>query len=77
MGAVAANWTTYLLTIGYFVVFMALPAVLWRNFSKEIGMARYIIVWGLFATMMLSPVKVFLRLAFNIKYFMVTPWFKL
>jgi len=77
LGEIAANWTTYLLTIGYFVVFLALPAVLWRKFSKELGIARYIIVWGLFAAMMLSPVKVFLRLAFNIKYFMVTPWFKL
>jgi hypothetical protein len=77
MGAAGADWATYVLTILYFVVFLALPAVLWRGFSKQLGAVRYIIVWGLFAAMMLSPLKVFLRLAFNIKYFMVTPWFKL
>ncbi len=77
VGADAANWMTYAMVIGYFGLFLVLPGLLWRNFSKQLGLARYVIVWGLFAAMMLSPVKVFLRLAFHIKYLMVTPWFKL
>ncbi len=77
VGEDAANWITYLMVIGYFALFLILPAILWRNFSKQLGLIRYVLVWGLFAAMMLSPLKVFLRLAFNIKYLMVTPWFKL
>ncbi|MFQ5507743.1 MAG: cytochrome B6 [Leptospirillia bacterium] len=77
MGASAADWATYAMTIGYFVVFLALPAVLWRTFSKKLGVTRYVITWTLMALMMLSPVKVALRLGFNIKYFLITPWFKL
>jgi len=77
LDAVAADWLTYLLVIGYFVAFMVLPALLWRSFSRQLGMARYVTVWSLMALLWLSPVKVFLRLGFNIKYFLVTPWFKL
>jgi hypothetical protein len=38
---------------------------------------RYGIVAFLFLTMMSLPVKVVLRLAFNIKYVWVTPWFNI
>ncbi|MDH5527223.1 MAG: cytochrome B6 [Nitrospirota bacterium] len=76
MSVSAANMSTYIMTIGYFAVFMVLPAILWRKFSRNLGFARYVTVWGLMALLWISPVKVFLRLGFNIKYFLVTPWFK-
>lgn len=77
LSAAGANWATYGMTIAYFIVFLVVPALIWRRFSRQLGLVRYTITWGLFALMMLTPVKMFLRLAFNIKYFMVTPWFKL
>ncbi len=77
VGETAANLATYAMTIGYFALFLILPVLLWRKFSQQLGVVRYLLVWSLFALLMLSPIKVFLRLAFNIKYFMVTPWFKL
>jgi hypothetical protein len=38
---------------------------------------RYGIVALLFLTMMSLPLKIVLRLAFNIKYVWVTPWFNI
>jgi hypothetical protein len=42
---------------------------------QELGPIRYGIVAALFLTMMGLPIKMFLRIAFNIKYIWVTPWF--
>jgi uncharacterized membrane protein len=44
---------------------------------RQLGPVRYGIVAFLFLTMMSLPVKVVLRLAFNIKYVWVTPWFNI
>lgn len=44
---------------------------------QQLGVVRYSIVASLFLTMMLLPVKMILRLAFNIKYLWVTPWFNI
>ncbi len=44
---------------------------------RQLGPVRYGIVALLFLTMMGLPLKVFLRLAFNIKYVWVTPWFNI
>ena len=44
---------------------------------RQLGPVRYGIVAFLFLTMMALPVKVSLRLAFNIKYVWVTPWFNI
>ena len=77
MSSTTADWSTYLMTIGYFAVFLVFPALIWRKFSARLGFARYVTVWGLMALLWISPVKVALRLGFNIKYFMITPWFKL
>ena len=38
------------------------------------GPVRFAITAFLFVTMVALPVKMFLRLAFNVKYIMVTPW---
>ena len=51
----------------------------WRRnkskFIQGLGVLRFGIVTFLFLTMMSLPIKMILRLAFNIKYVWVTPWF--
>jgi hypothetical protein len=42
---------------------------------KQLGAVRYGVFAFLFLTMMGLPIKMFLRIAFNIKYIWVTPWF--
>jgi hypothetical protein len=68
------------LSVVYMVV---LPAAyyLWKRPTsptlQTLGPVRYGIVAFLFVTMMSLPLKMFLRLAFNIKYVWVTPWFNI
>lgn len=53
---------------------------LWKrntDLMKKLGIFRYNIVAFLFLTMMALPIKMFLRIAFNIKYVWVTPWFNI
>jgi hypothetical protein len=42
---------------------------------KQLGVARYGVLAFLFLTMMALPIKMILRIFFNIKYIWVTPWF--
>ena len=44
---------------------------------RKLGILRYSIVAFLFLTMMALPIKMFLRIVFNIKYVWVTPWFNI
>ncbi len=44
---------------------------------RQLGPVRYGIVAALFLIMMGLPLKIILRLAFNIKYVWVTPWFNI
>jgi hypothetical protein len=68
------------LVIGaYFGVFIAgfYRWVLWikgREFLERWGMTRFIIAAVLAALMLSLPAKMFLRLVFNVKYILVTPW---
>jgi hypothetical protein len=67
------------LTLLYFVVGLWLfyKWVIWLKgpeFMARWGSVRFAITAFLFVTMMGLPVKMFLRLAFNIKYILVTPW---
>lgn len=48
-----------------------------RKHFENLGIIRYAVKAFLFLTMMALPIKMFLRLAFNIKYVMVTPWFNI
>jgi len=57
--------------------FLGVLYYIWRRNTrviKALGLVRYSIVAFLFLTMIALPVKMFLRLAFNIKYIWVTPW---
>ncbi|MBI4573858.1 MAG: cytochrome C, partial [candidate division NC10 bacterium] len=53
----------------------------WKNPTsptlQALGPVRYAIVVQLFLIMMSLPLKMFLRIAFNIKYVWVTPWFNI
>jgi Cytochrome b(C-terminal)/b6/petD len=64
---------------GYFVVAIAafyfwILRVKGREFLDRWGMARFSITAFLVVTMLALPFKMFLRLAFNVKYILVTPW---
>lgn len=53
---------------------------LWKKnteLMKKLGTLRYNVVAFLFLTMMALPIKMVLRIAFNIKYVWVTPWFNI
>jgi len=54
---------------------------LWRRKKsptlQQLGLVRYSLVAFLFLTMVLLPIKIFLRIVFNIKYIWVTPWFNI
>jgi len=53
---------------------------LWKRKTevvRKLGPLRYTIVAGLLLIMAALPVKIILRLALNIKYILVTPWFNI
>jgi len=68
---------------GFLVVggYYSLAVIYWflkrkkSELLKQMGPLRYAITAFLFLTMMGLPIKIFLRLAFHIKYIWVTPWF--
>jgi hypothetical protein len=68
-----------LVIAAYFAVFIA--AFYWwvlrvkgREFMERWGMVRFMITAVLAALMISLPAKMFLRLVFNVKYILVTPW---
>jgi hypothetical protein len=63
----------------YFVLFIAgfywwVLRVKGREFLERWGMVRFMITAVLAALMISLPAKMFLRLVFNVKYILVTPW---
>lgn len=48
-----------------------------KEHYKNLGVVRYSVKAFLFLSMFSLPIKMFLRLAFNIKYILVTPWFNI
>lgn len=77
--AITASFFGIAVIAGYF----ALGPIFyfWKSkssrFLQELGLVRYVIVSFLFLSMMSLPIKMFLRLALNIKYILVTPWFNI
>ena len=74
-----ANFFGFAVVAGYF----ALGPIIyfWKskssNFLQELGLVKYVIVSFLFLCMMALPIKMILRLALNIKYVWVSPWFNI
>jgi hypothetical protein len=61
--------------VAYFGVGMVLPGLISKDFYSRYGFIRYVIVMMSLLLMYFVPIKIFLRLVFNIKYVLVTPWF--
>ncbi len=61
--------------VAYFGLGMIIPLLIRRGFYRRYGLIRYILLMMLMHLMYLIPIKIFLRLVFNIKYILVTPWF--
>ncbi len=66
-----------LLIITYIFSIIAFQRWKWPNFFKQLEITRYMIVIILLILMFSVPLKIFLRLAFDIKYILETPWFNL
>ena len=66
-----------LLIAGYFTLGIVLPTVLLPKFRKALGPPRYFITMFLLLMMFAVPMKIVLRLAFDLKYVLATPWFNI
>lgn len=68
-----------LVVIGYYAVGVIyyLRRKAKSRFIQKLGLLRYSIIAYLLLTMLSLPIKIFLRLAFNIKYVWATPWFNI
>ncbi|MDD5434740.1 MAG: cytochrome B6 [Nitrospira sp.] len=66
-----------LIVIVYFALGLIIPAYLFKDFFKKLGVFRYAATMMMFWIMVGIPVKVGLRLMFSIKYVIMTPWFKI
>jgi hypothetical protein len=77
LGPVLSNLSTYVIMAGYYFVGFAVPFFLFRKFYNSLGFLRYCITMFFFLTMMGVPLKILLRLVLDIKYVLVTPWFKI
>lgn len=61
----------------YFGLGMILPRYISPEFYRRCGRARYMIVIFAMLFMYAVPIKIFLRLALDIRYILVTPWFNI
>jgi hypothetical protein len=71
------NLLTWIFFLGYYAVGFSIPFLFMRKFYNRLGFVRYNLVMFFFLSMMGVPLKIFLRLLANIKYVLVTPWFKI
>lgn len=62
---------------GYFCVLPVLLAkTVWKRLYAQIGLMRYVVFWVLMSWMFIVPIKMLLRWAMNMKYFVaITEWF--
>lgn len=61
----------------YFGAGLLLPRVICKDFFMKCGTIKYIIVMVSLLLMYFVPIKIFLRLAFDIRYVLITPWFNI
>jgi hypothetical protein len=59
----------------YFGLGMALPRYICKEFCRRCGLAKYLTVMFPLLLMYFVPIKILLRIVFNIRYVLVTPWF--
>lgn len=58
----------FLFFIVFYGIVMGLPQFIFKNFYKSLGIIKYYIFTFLMATMLLVPIKIFLRYVFDVKY---------
>ena len=65
----------------YFILGMTIPFVVMkmrnRRILEKLGIIRYSLIAFLFWSMWALPIKMFLKLVFQMKYIWVTPWFNI
>ena len=61
----------------YAAIGLTLPALLLKGVFGKMGAARYLPAFTLVLLMYGIPIKIILRLAFNIRYILTTPWFNI
>jgi len=67
---VAGGFAFFILFYGIGVI---VPQIIFKNFYKTMGAIRYYIFMFLFMTMVLIPVKIFLRYVFDVRYILSLP----
>ncbi|RJP26717.1 MAG: hypothetical protein C4520_00290 [Candidatus Abyssobacteria bacterium SURF_5] len=71
------QWAGIAFLATYITIGLALPAVLMKGIFRRMGAVRYLIAFTLVLLMYGVPIKILLRLAFNIRYIVTTPWFNI
>jgi hypothetical protein len=66
-----------LLVLLYFLLGFILPWFLKKDFFRRLGFPRYAVLMTFFLLMYGVPIKIILRLFFNLRYILVTPWFNI
>lgn len=61
----------------YFILGVTLPRIFFTKFYAQLGLVRYLITAFFVLSMFGVFGKVFLRLVFNVKYIIHTPWFNI
>jgi len=65
------------LLAAYFAVGLVLPALLGRELFRKMGVFRHVVAWS-FVLLMFGVVgKIILRIFFNVKYILTTPYFSI
>ncbi len=63
-----------ILLLGFYAIGFAIPILVKRDFFRNLGIIRYALTMGLLLTMIGTVGKMILRLAFDIRYVIATPW---
>ncbi|MEN8262727.1 MAG: hypothetical protein ABFR82_04645 [Nitrospirota bacterium] len=61
----------------YFGLGITMLSLICRDFFRKCGLIRYAVVMVSILLMYFVPLKIFLRLVFNVRYVLVTPWFNI
>ncbi len=59
----------------YFIAGLGLPVIVKPSFYKALGPKRYVITLGFVLLMFVVIIKIILRIVFNVKYILATPYF--
>jgi hypothetical protein len=70
-------WAGVIFLLLYGAIGLTLPALLMKGIYRRMGATRYFTAFTLVLLMYGVPIKIFLRLAFNIRYILTTPWFNI